>query len=31
LILLPVWIIRYSLKGKTQRVMINGQTGKVSD
>jgi len=31
LILLPVWISRYSLKGKTHRVMINGQTGKISD
>ena len=31
LILLPVWILRYNLKGKTYRVMINGQTGKGPD
>jgi len=29
LILLPVWVARYRHQGKTYRVLINGQTGRV--
>jgi len=29
LILLPVWVTEYSLKGRLHRVAINGQTGQV--
>jgi len=31
LILLPVCIVRRKMSGKIQRILINGQTGKVSD
>ncbi len=29
-VLLPVWIVAYSYKGKTYRFLANGQTGKAS-
>jgi len=30
LLLLPLWMVRYALKDKTYRALVNGQTGKPS-